>query len=267
MTAGPRAAHRGRGPCPGCPRPGVLAGSRSSAPVWPTAPDQGTSLAGRPRGGFSVEGGRVPQDRGGGQEGRHHGVFRRRGQCPFGLPRGHHLGPARSHPVVNHRSPVQGEPDLSGHRQGRPAVLHHRGYPDRTQVHRLLQTPAARPGRARLPDPRRPPGAPVNGRARVRRIHLRTPTAIPAYCPQLNPDEWVGRHVKYDRRLRALTSSKPSPSPRWPPANHAQDRPRIRRRSQPDLHRQDGLKSTPSRPPSVLQQGEVKVGNSAFALR
>jgi hypothetical protein len=93
-----RAVDPGDGPHADPPRVSGVAvgGQRRSAaahagPVAPTTAVAG--LAGRPRGSTTMEGRTVPGDPRAGQGRRCHGVFRRRGRAPLGLPRGHHLGP------------------------------------------------------------------------------------------------------------------------------------------------------------------------------
>jgi hypothetical protein len=64
---------------------------------------------------------------------------------------------------------------------------------------------------------------------------------LPAYSPQLNPDEWVWKNVKYDRgrahqrhRPRRLQDEDRQRAPAT--AEDAPRRPRFLRRPRPSLH-------------------------------
>src|SRR3954469_3436361 len=95
-------------------------------------------------------------------------------------------------------------PDLGDQRAGRAAVLGAARHADRRPVHRLppaadLRRPARRCGAGVL-HRRRPSGAPSHGGGPLRRsthgaLRLHR---LPAYSPQLNPDEWVWKNVKHD---------------------------------------------------------------------
>src|SRR3954468_11863963 len=96
---------------------------------------------------------------------------------------------------AHHRRSVRADHDLGDQRAGRPAVLGPDRHADRHRVHRL--SPAAAAGRrahrwrASVLHRGQPPGTPSHGGGPLRRRHPRGAAAVPlpAYSPQLNPDE------------------------------------------------------------------------------
>lgn len=125
-------------------------------------------------------------------------VTKRGGGAP---PRRHPRGAGRAHPGGGgHRLPGAGEHGLGGG-AARPAALPgDRGVVHRRLLRRVLLQAAGRrqrpgvPGGGQLPHP---PATAVTDYVAAREGRLRL-FFLPAYTPELNPDEWGWKHVKHD---------------------------------------------------------------------
>jgi transposase len=107
--------------------------------------------------------------------------------------------------VATTRRSVRGQPDLGRHRQGQAALCRLRRPPERSGIHRFC--------RRLLHDTPGPvvlvlDGHPVHRSKAVKAFAASTDGRLrlcflPGYAPELNPDEWVWKHVKHDRIGRA----------------------------------------------------------------
>jgi len=155
-----------------------------------------------PRRRRAVEERAVPGHPQAGQDRGRDDLLRRRGRDPLGLPRRHHLGPRRAHPGgQGHRRPTQPEHDLRGDRAGAAAVSTYTGSFTAARFIEFC--------RKLLADSDRPvylivDGHPTHRSKAVKQFVDSTDGrlrlfVLPAYSPQLNPDEWVWKNVKHDR--------------------------------------------------------------------